>query len=146
MSTNLPRQTKWGHLCSSGSIRGVSIWNMEYGIRNMSVLIPCQQPPFSDITQNFWITKTASPRSCNPAQKIWNKIEKSRKTGQNKKNLISICTCFLTAIWLPNLISRRETDYRAMSSPKFGIFLIFPYFPGSLSLKSFGNSWGSSYK
>ena len=124
MSTNLPRQTKWGHLCSSGSIRGVSIWNMEYGIRNMSVLIPCQQPPFSDITQNFWITKTASPRSCNPAQKIWNKIEKSRKTGQNKKNLISICTCFLTAIakfnfsegdWLPGYVITQIWDFPNIS-------------------------------
>ena len=124
MSTNLPRQTKWGHLCSSGSIRGISIWNMEYGIRNMSVLIPCQQPPFSDITQNFWITKTASPRSCNPAQKIWNKIEKSRKTGQNKKNLISICTCFLTAIvkfnfsegdWVPGYVTTQIWDFPNIS-------------------------------
>ena len=31
----------------------ISIWNMEHVIRNMSVLIPCQQPPFSDITINF---------------------------------------------------------------------------------------------
>ena len=71
---------------------------MEYGIRNMSVLIPCQQPPFSDITINFWITKTVSPGSCNPEQDIWNIIDKSRKTGQDKKSLISICACFLTAI------------------------------------------------
>ena len=77
----------------------ISIWNMEYGILNMSVLISCRrQPPFSDITINFWITKTASHRSCSPEQNICNKIEKSRKTGQDKKSLISIFACFLTAI------------------------------------------------
>ena len=32
---------------------GISILNMEYVIRNMSVLIPCQEPSFSDITINF---------------------------------------------------------------------------------------------
>ena len=73
----------------------INIWNMEYGILNMSVLISCRrQPPFSDITINLWITKTASPRSCSPEQNIWNKIEKSRKTGQGKKSLISIFACF----------------------------------------------------
>ena len=33
---------------------------MEYVIRNMSVLIPCQQPSFSNITINFRITKNLS--------------------------------------------------------------------------------------
>ena len=33
----------------------------------------------------------------NPGQNIWNKIEKSSKIGQNKKNLICFCL-FLTAI------------------------------------------------
>ena len=28
----------------------ISICKMEYVMHNMSVLIPCQQPPFSDIT------------------------------------------------------------------------------------------------
>ena len=32
---------------------GISILNMEYVIRNMSVLIPFQEPSFSDITINF---------------------------------------------------------------------------------------------
>ena len=32
---------------------GISLLNMEYVIRNMSVLIPCQEPSFSDITINF---------------------------------------------------------------------------------------------
>ena len=112
---------------------GISIWNMKYGIRNMSVLIPCQQPPFSDITINFWITKTASARSSNPEQNIWNKIEKSRKTGQNKKSLISICACFLTAIVKFNFW---KGDWAMGYSPsKFGIFLIISFFPRSLSLK-----------
>ena len=33
----------------------------------------------------------------NPMQNIWNKLEKSSKTGQDKKRLISIFVCFLTA-------------------------------------------------
>ena len=32
-----------------------------------------------------------------PGQNIWDKIEKSSKTGQGKKSLISTFTCFLTA-------------------------------------------------
>ena len=32
---------------------GISIWNIEFVIHNMSVLIPCQQQTFSDITINF---------------------------------------------------------------------------------------------
>ena len=34
----------------------------------------------------------------NPGQNIWSKIEKSSKTGQIKKSLISTFACFLTAI------------------------------------------------
>ena len=30
-------------------------------------------------------------------QNIWNKLEKFRKTGQDKKSLLSIFPCFLTA-------------------------------------------------
>ena len=41
----------------------ISILNMEYVIRNMPVLISCQEPSFSDIIIMFWITKTTSPRS-----------------------------------------------------------------------------------
>ena len=32
---------------------GISILNIDYVIRNMSVLIPCQEPSFSYITINF---------------------------------------------------------------------------------------------
>ena len=42
---------------------GISILNMEYVIINMSLSIPYQEPSFSDITINFRITKTTSPRS-----------------------------------------------------------------------------------
>ena len=42
---------------------GISILTMEYVMRNMSVLIPCQEPSFSDITINFLVTKTTSPRT-----------------------------------------------------------------------------------
>ena len=34
----------------------------------------------------------------NLGQNNWNKIEKSSKTGQEKKSLISSFACFLTAI------------------------------------------------
>ena len=34
----------------------------------------------------------------NPGQSIWNKTEKSSKTGQEKKSLMSTFACFLTAI------------------------------------------------
>ena len=33
----------------------------------------------------------------NPGQNIWNKLEKSSKTGQDEKSLISTFVCFLTA-------------------------------------------------
>ena len=33
----------------------------------------------------------------NPGQGIWSGIEKSSKTGQDKKSLISTSACFLTA-------------------------------------------------
>ena len=33
----------------------------------------------------------------NPGQNIWDKIEKSSKTGQDKKRLTSTFACFLTA-------------------------------------------------
>ena len=32
---------------------GISILNMEYVMHDMSILIPCQEPSFSDITINF---------------------------------------------------------------------------------------------
>ena len=32
---------------------GISVLNIDYVIRNMSVLIPCQEPSFSYITINF---------------------------------------------------------------------------------------------
>ena len=31
---------------------------------------------------------------CNPGQDIWNKLEKSSTTGQEKKSLLSISACF----------------------------------------------------
>ena len=34
----------------------------------------------------------------NPGQNIWNKIEKSSKTGQKKKILMTTVACFLTVI------------------------------------------------
>ena len=34
----------------------------------------------------------------NPGQNIWNKIEKSSETGQEKKSLLCVFGCFLTVI------------------------------------------------
>ena len=36
--------------------------------------------------------------SYNPGQNIWNKMEKFSKTEEEKKGLVSIFACFLTAI------------------------------------------------
>ena len=43
----------------------------------------------------------------NPAQNIWNKIEKSNKTGQDKKSLTSTFACFLTATATVEVLERR---------------------------------------
>ena len=61
----------------------------------------------------------------NPGQNIWNKIEKSSKIEKDKKNLITIFACFLTAN-CQSLISGER-----MSPPNFEIYLIFPNFPTS---------------
>ena len=61
----------------------------------------------------------------NPGQNIWNKIEKSSKTEQVKKSLISPFACFLTAITKVLFLEERLDT---MSPPKFEIFFIFPYF------------------
>ena len=42
------------------------------------------------LLKQFW-------EKCFPGQSIWNKIEKSSKTGQGKKSLISTFPCLLTA-------------------------------------------------
>ena len=71
MSTNLPRHgPKWKsanyamikavpsnevgiNVKKKNTDFGISILNIDYVIRNMSVLIPCQEPSFSYITINF---------------------------------------------------------------------------------------------
>ena len=45
----------------------------------------------------YWINLTVL-KYYNPGQNIRNKIEKSSKTGQGKKGLISAFACFFTAI------------------------------------------------
>ena len=40
----------------------------------------------------------ARERNYNPGQNFWSKIEKSSKSGQGKKILISTFACFLAAI------------------------------------------------
>ena len=37
-------------------------------------------------------------RNYNPGQSIWSKIEKSSKTGQDKKSLMSTFACFYTVV------------------------------------------------
>ena len=46
----------------------------------------------------LYLWRTYEYQIYNPGQDIWNKIEKSSKTGQDKKSLISNFACFLTAI------------------------------------------------
>ena len=53
----------WANVKMTNTDFGISILNMEYVIRNMSVSFPCQEQSFSDIAINFLIIKTASPRS-----------------------------------------------------------------------------------
>ena len=44
------------------------------------------------------IQKLREYRIYNPGQNIWNKMEESSKTGQEKKNLVSVFAYFLTDI------------------------------------------------
>ena len=62
----------------------------------------------------------------NLGQGIWNKIEKSNKTGQDKKSLISTFCVFFDCYW-QSLFCGGEAAHWAMSPP--------------LSLKSFSNSY-----
>ena len=57
------------------------------------------------------LARSRSRNRCtyNPGQSIWNKIEKSSKTGEVKKSLISTFACFWTAI--ASLVSGRETGH-----------------------------------
>ena len=64
------------------------------------------------------------PSAYNPGQSIWNKIEKSSKTGQDKKSLISTFTCFWTAItkfifwrrdWALGSVSTQISDFSSIS-------------------------------
>ena len=45
----------------------------------------------------FLVKKHSFGIAYNLGQNIWNKMEKSSKTGQEKKSMVSILTCFLTA-------------------------------------------------
>ena len=58
----------------------------------------------------------------NPVKNIWNKIDKSSKTGQEKKILITTLNCFPTAIAKVYFLKGRLGN---MSPPKFEIFLHF---------------------
>ena len=84
----------------------------------------------------------------NPEQDIWNKIEKSSKTGQDKKSLIPT---FAFDCYCKSLISGKEAGHKAVSTQiwvlKFEIwdFLNISLFNKILSLKSFSNLWGNLY-
>ena len=67
----------------------------------------------------------------NPGQilKKIEKIEKSSKTGQYKKSLISTFACFFDC-YCQSLFLEERLDTR-LSPPKFEIFLIFSYFQRS---------------
>ena len=53
---------------------------------------------FFPTLQNIWESLIREKRIYNPGQNTWNKIEKSSKTGKERKILISAFACFLTAI------------------------------------------------
>ena len=47
----------------------------------------------------YWVSGTFDKfKIYNPGKNIWKKIEKSGKTGQDKKILVSTFACFVTAI------------------------------------------------
>ena len=89
---------------------------------------------FSDFTFNFFqlISKELeendpTKKNYNPERNIWRKIDKSSKTRQDKKSLISFLRVFFYCFY-ESLISGRETGHQAISPPKFQIFLLFHYF------------------
>ena len=64
------------------------ILTSEYGEKvNVSVTV--------HITNMLPCTKRKGTHS--PGQVIWNKMQQSSKTGQEKKSLVSVFACFLTA-------------------------------------------------
>ena len=82
-----------------------------------------------------------SPSTYNPGQNIWNKIDKSSKTGQDKKSLISTFACFLTATAKVSFLEGRlGTGLCLDLSLRF-----FYYFLISWDPRSFGNLGGNSY-
>ena len=80
------------------------------------------------IQQKLW--KTISNATYNPRLKIWNKVKKSSKIGQD----FGIYFCILFDCYCHNLIFGRETGYYAMFPPTFNIFLIFANFLRCLKL------------
>ena len=91
----------------------------------------------------FWQKKHSFGIAYNLGQNIWNKMEKSSKSGQEKKSLVSVLTCFLTAIAKIYLVAGRLGATLCVH-PILRFFFYF-LFPKNLSLKSFGNSWNNSY-
>ena len=71
--------------------------------------------------------------SYNPGQSIWNKIEKSSKTRQEKRFDIYFCVFWLL---LPKFNFWKGDWALGYVSNQ-----IYTLFPKNLSLKSFGNSW-----
>ena len=59
-----------------------------------------------------------------PGQNVWNKMEKSSKSGQEKKFSIYFCVFFSCQ----GLMFWRGTGHQAMCPAKSEIFLIFPNF------------------
>ena len=79
-------------------------------------------------------------KNCNLGQIIWNKIEKSSKTGRTRK----IWYLLLRVFWL--LLSKfsfwKEDWALGYVSIQIWDFPSISLFPKILNLKSFGNSWG----
>ena len=78
----------------------------------------------------------------NSGQNVWSKVNNSGEIEQDQKALIHAFTLFFHC-YCQNIISGKETGYKAIFTPKFENFLTFPNF---LRPKFyFGNSQGNSH-
>ena len=81
--------------------------------------------------------------SYNPMQNIWNKLEKSSKTGQDKKSWYLLLRVF--GLLLPKFNFWKGDWALGYVSTQIWDFSNISLFPKILSLKSFDNLWGNSH-
>ena len=71
------------------------------------------------------ISHTFFPSTCNPGPKIYNKIEKSSKTEQEKKSF-DIYLCMFLDCYYQSLISGRETGHQVSTQISDFPIVLFP--------------------